>query len=141
VDTSPSNELAEASAGSTVGSSGESSGPILAEPRSVSQAASEPDPEKAVKWYKKAAKNGSPAGQAALGEAYRVGMGVDQNDVAAYMWYTLAADQGSQAAADARALVAERMKPKQIAKAEAKAREWKSDNSDKMRLQTSSTHN
>lgn len=140
VDNEP-DQLAKASAGSTAGSSGEAGHAIVAEPRTVSQAAAQPDPEKAVKWYKKAAKNGSPAGQAALGEAYRIGMGVEQNDVAAYMWYTLAADQGSRAAADAREIVAERMKPKQIAKAEAKARDWQADNSDKLRLQTSSSDN
>ena len=64
-----------------------------------------------------AAEGGSAAGQAALGEAYRLGLGVEQNEVSAYMWYTLAADQGSRAAADARQAVASRMKPEQIARA------------------------
>jgi TPR repeat protein len=123
--------LAKASADSAAGSSGDS-GAILAEPASKSRAASQPDPGAAVKWYKKAAKNGSPAGQAALGEAYRLGLGVQQNDVSAYMWYTLAAEQGSHAAADARELVAERMEPNQIAKAEEKARDWKDSHGDRI---------
>lgn len=123
--------LAKATAGSTAGSSGET-GADLAEPRSVSDAAAAPDPEAAVKWYKKAAKNGSAAGQAALGEAYRLGLGVQQNEVSAYMWYTLAADQGSQAAADARNMVASQMKPDQIAKAEEKARDWKDSHADRI---------
>lgn len=88
--------LAKATAGSAAGSSGDT-GAILAEPRTVSHAAAAPDPEAAVKWYKKAARNGSAAGQAALGEAYRLGLGVERNEVSAYMWYTLAADQGSHA--------------------------------------------
>jgi TPR repeat protein len=124
------NALAEAAAGSAAGSSGET-GITTAEPHSKSMAASEPDPQAAVKWYKKAAKNGSAAGQAALGEAYRLGLGVDRNEVSAYMWYTLAADQGSRAAADARELVAARMEPKQIEKAEAKARDWKDSHGDR----------
>ncbi len=99
--------------------------PVLAEPREQSREASQPDPKAAVKWYRKAARNGSAAGQAALGEAYRLGVGVEQDPVTAYMWYSLAADQGSRAAADARELVAAEMKPKQIAKAAEKAREWK----------------
>jgi TPR repeat protein len=123
--------LAKATAGSSAGSSGETDA-ITAEPRSKSQAASEPDPQAAVKWYKKAAKNGSAAGQAALGEAYRLGLGVEQDEVSAYMWYTLAADQGSRAAADAREIVASRMEPKQIEKAEAKARDWKDNHADRI---------
>ncbi len=123
--------LAKATAGSTAGSSGDT-GAILAEPAAKSRAASKPDPDAAVKWYKKAAKNGSPAGQAALGEAYRMGIGVQQNDVSAYMWYTLAAEQGSQAAADARNLVASRMNTDQIAKAEEKARDWKGSHGDRI---------
>jgi TPR repeat protein len=125
------NALARAQADSAVGSSGgAATAPV--EPREVTDAAAAPDPEAAVKWYRKAAKNGSAAGQAALGEAYRLGLGVEQNDVAAYMWYTLAAEQGSAAAADARALVADRMAPDDIRKAEAKARDWREDNADKM---------
>ncbi|MGE0666879.1 MAG: tetratricopeptide repeat protein [Sphingomonadales bacterium] len=108
------------------------SGAVLAEPREKSDAAAAPDPEEAVKWYRKAAKNGSPAGQAALGEAYRLGLGVKQDDVSAYMWYTLAAEQGSRAAADAREVVAGQMEPKQIAKAEEKARDWKDDHGDRI---------
>lgn len=119
--------LAKANA---AGSSGDT-GAVLAEPRSVSQAAAAPDPEAAVKWYKKAARNGSAAGQAALGEAYRLGLGVEQNEVSAYMWYTLAADQGSQAAADAREMVASQMDPKQIARAQEKARDWKDTHADR----------
>ncbi|MEN3977161.1 tetratricopeptide repeat protein [Emcibacter sp. SYSU 3D8] len=115
--------LAKATAGSAAGSSG-ATDVILAEPRSESMAAAAPDPKAAVKWYKKAAKNGSAAGQAALGEAYRLGLGVEQNEVAAYMWYTLAAEQGFHAAADAREIVAAQMMPKQIAKAQEKARDW-----------------
>jgi TPR repeat protein len=118
--------LAKASAGSTAGSSGETAS-ILAEPREKSDEAASPDPEAAVKWYRKAAKNGSAAGQAALGEAYRLGQGVEQDDVNAYMWYTLAAEQGSRAAADAREIVAAQMNPKDIARAQDKARDWKDD--------------
>ena len=127
--------LAAATAGSAAGSSGDTG---AVEPRAHSQAASEPDPEAAVKWYKKAAKNGSAAGQAALGEAYRLGLGVNQDEVSAYMWYTLAADQGSRAAADAREIVASRMEPKQIEKAEAKARDWKDSHADRIGAAASS---
>ena len=75
---------------------------------------------------------GSAAGQAALGEAYRLGLGIKQDPEAAYMWYTLAAEQGSQAAADARQMVAQQMKPTQIARAEEKARDWLNAHSDRV---------
>jgi hypothetical protein len=118
----------------TLASTGQRAVPsvVAPEPTAVSEAASEPDPEAAVKWYRKAAKNGSSAGQTAMGEAYRLGVGVEQDDVTAYMWYSLAADQGSDIAADARDAMSESMKPKQIEKAREKAREWQEDHADRI---------
>lgn len=117
----------------TLASTGGSSEPVVArpEPRAKSAAASAPDPEAAVKWYRKAARNGSSAGQTAMGEAYRRGVGVGQDDERAYMWFTLAARQGSGKAAEARASLARHMTDEQIRRAEDKASDWQDHHADK----------
>jgi len=50
--------------------------------------------------------------------------GVPQDDAAAYMWFTLADEQGFGEAQKSREIVAKRMTPDQIAEAQRMAREW-----------------
>jgi hypothetical protein len=49
------------------------------------------DYAEAVRWYRRAADQGDPAGQHNLGVMYRDGSGVLQDYVQAYMWFNLAA--------------------------------------------------
>ena len=52
----------------------------------------------AVRWYRLAAEQGEEGAQAALGDAFRYGSGVDQDYVEAVRWFRLAAAQGDASA-------------------------------------------
>ena len=52
------------------------------------------DYEEAVKWFRKAAKQGNGNAQCNLGDAYVDGEGVDQNHKEAIRWFQEAAKQG-----------------------------------------------
>ena len=54
----------------------------------------EPDYEKAVKHFRKAAELGNVKAQNKLGVCYKYGRGVEQDDVEAAKWYRKAAEQG-----------------------------------------------
>jgi len=54
------------------------------------------DTKEAVKWYRKAAKQGHVYAQAKFGLMYYEGEGVPQDDVKAHKWLNLAAAQGQQ---------------------------------------------
>jgi uncharacterized protein len=83
------------------------------------------DYAEAVKWYRKAAEQGSALGEGPLGIMYMLGQGVPQDYVSAYMWFNLAAAQGDQRAAEGIGVLAQHMTPAQIAEAQKLAREWK----------------
>lgn len=53
------------------------------------------DYSEAARWYRKAAKRGSPAAQSRLGFMYYQGQGVAKNHLEATRLYRLAAEQGS----------------------------------------------
>ena len=53
------------------------------------------DYKEALKWYRKAAKQGDASAQYALGLMYGVGQGVAQDYKEALKWYRLAAEQGN----------------------------------------------
>lgn len=55
----------------------------------------------AVRWFRKAAEQGSPEGQYNLGLMYRQGLGVQRNEREAEKWLRLAAAQGYAAALQA----------------------------------------
>jgi TPR repeat protein len=65
------------------------------------------------------------AAQNKLGTMYEHGRGVQQDDVAAHMWYSLAAAQEDKAAMQHRDILAKQMTAAQIEEAEQRAREWK----------------
>ena len=53
-----------------------------------------------MKWYRKAAEQGSADAQYNLGVMYRYGYGVRQDSKTAYMWYFLASLNGERLVAD-----------------------------------------
>jgi len=76
------------------------------------------DFKEALKWYKKAADQGFPRAQFNVGGMYYAGQGVEQNNVIAYAWWDIAATNGDQDAKNNKSVVAKKMTPAQIAKAE-----------------------
>ena len=82
------------------------------------------DDAEAVKWYRKAAKQGLVIAQFNLGIMYGNGEGIPVNNIKAYMWSSLAKAQGHEDAAGKVDIIKKRMTPAQIAKAQALATEW-----------------
>ena len=88
------------------------------------------DYAEAVKWYRKAAEQGHARAQNNLGAMYYKGRGVPQDYAEAHMWFNLAASrfppgEDRDKAVENRDLLAEKMTPAQISKAQKLAREWK----------------
>jgi hypothetical protein len=79
------------------------------------------DYKTAVKWYTLAAEQGYASAQVNLGVMYDNGQGVLQDYVYAHMWANIAAANGADG--ELRDLVAERMTPSQIERAQDLARE------------------
>jgi hypothetical protein len=75
--------------------------------------------------YRVGAEKGYASAQFSLGFMYQKGRGVPQDYVQAYMWFNLAAAQGTRGAAEWREHIAARMTPARIAEAQKLAREWK----------------
>jgi uncharacterized protein len=80
------------------------------------------DYAEAVKWYRRAADQGSMAAQWLLAQMYEDGYGVEQDYVQAHMWFNLSAAQGFEGAAAARAALERKMTRAQIAEAQKLAR-------------------
>ena len=79
-------------------------------------------------WHRAAAEQNHANAQYNLGVMYREGEGVPRDYVAAYMWFTLAAERGNNNASHNRDRVAQQMTPGQIAEAQHRARDWKPGN-------------
>ncbi len=71
------------------------------------------------------AERGDVLAQVRLGLLYYIGRGVSQDYATAYMWLDLAAAQGKEIARKHRELIAKKMTPADILKAQRLAREWK----------------
>ncbi len=87
------------------------------------------DYAEAVRWYRKAAMQGDALAQLNLGVMYGTGKGVVQNYVRAHKWYNLAASQTKESddrdlATKNRDIVAKKMTPADISKAQRLASEW-----------------
>ena len=81
------------------------------------------DYKEAVKWYRLAAEQGHASAQSNLGFMYGTGQGVLQDYARAHMWYNLAsAAGGSKHGTKNRDIVAEKMTPQQIEKAQEMAK-------------------
>jgi len=82
------------------------------------------DYKTAVKWYRLAAEQGNANAQTNLGWMYDNGTGVLQDYVRAHMWFNIAAISGeSKNASKNRDIVAGKMTPSQLEKAQDLARE------------------
>ncbi len=79
----------------------------------------------AVSWLRQAADQGDADAQNNLAFMYLYGRGVSQDYVSAHMWFSLAASGGVRAAGFFRDLLAAKMTPFQVAKAQKLAHEWK----------------
>ena len=79
----------------------------------------------ALRFIRPLAEQGDASAQYNLGVLYDNGLGVPQDKVRAYMWFTLSAAQGRGGAAAFRDLIARRMTPAQIEEAQKLAHEWK----------------
>ncbi len=82
------------------------------------------DHNEAARWYRRAAEQGHAGGQLSLGNMYKRGQGVPQDNVQAYKWLDLAGSRIVSAFLN-RDRVAAKMTPAQIAEAQKLAREWK----------------
>ena len=83
------------------------------------------DASEAVKWFRKAAEQGSAKAQCNLGVCYANGEGVTKDYVEAYKWLSLASAQGNENAKAAKSSLAQQMTPEQIAKGFRLARDFK----------------
>ena len=88
------------------------------------------DYAEAVKWYRKAAEQGHASAQRNLGYMYDKGKGVPQDYVQAHMWSNLAASRlppgtDRDMSVENRDIVAAKMTPADVSKAQRLAREWK----------------
>ena len=79
----------------------------------------------AAKWYRRLADRGDKYAMFRLGEMYRDGEGVPRDYALSHLWFNLAAESGHLRASMARDELALKMTPRQIAKAQRLAREWK----------------
>ena len=80
------------------------------------------DYKEAMKWFRLAAEQGYADAQFNLGGMYKDGQGVTQDYASAHMWWNLASSAGVADGAKNRDIVAKRMTPQQIEKAQDMAR-------------------
>jgi len=73
--------------------------------------------------YRLAAKQGDATAQFNLGWMYALGQGVIQDNVYAYMWWNIAASQGKENATKNKDILANKMTPADLSKAQELARE------------------
>ena len=76
------------------------------------------DYQTVLKWWTSAAEQGFAEAQYSLGLMYDNGHGVPQDDVYAHMWHNISAYNGDIKASENRDLIAKRMTPSQIEKAQ-----------------------
>jgi TPR repeat protein len=74
--------------------------------------------EKALEILTPLAKEGNSRAQMRLAEMYAFGQGVKQNTIQSYIWYSLAAREGSTGAVAGRDRMAARMQPAEIKQAD-----------------------
>jgi TPR repeat protein len=86
------------------------------------------DYKEAVKWFRLAAEQGGAKAQTNLGAMYQNGRGVLQDNAVAHMWYNIGAANGNELGGTNRDIVAKKMTPAAIEKAQAMARECMSSN-------------
>jgi TPR repeat protein len=71
-----------------------------------------------------AAEHGNAQAQYNLGVIYYEGCGTARSEEQAYLWCSLAAEQGDERAVDLCRTISERMSPDQLAKVQERVKEW-----------------
>ena len=71
-----------------------------------------------MNWYRLAAEQGDADAQYILGFMYHEGKGVIQDNVYAHIWWNIAASQGVKNATKKRDILAKKMTPADISKAQ-----------------------
>lgn len=87
-----------------------------------------PDPAQALQWFQLAAARGHVLAQRVLGLMLYDGEGTPADPVMGLTWITIAAENGEEGAQEIRKMLAERVSPDQLEKANARAREWLKQN-------------
>jgi hypothetical protein len=87
------------------------------------------DYTEALRWWRKAAEQGIVDAQYALGNIYAGGSGIARDNILAYMWYNIATAQTGDEwlraiAGSNRDVLAARMTPAEISKAQRLVAEW-----------------
>jgi TPR repeat protein len=85
---------------------------------------SEKNPKRAAHWFNEAAEQNFGKAQYQLGRLYASGVGVEQNDIKAFVVMSAAIENGSPRATTDLAIVAARLSPDQKATAEKSLAEW-----------------
>ena len=80
------------------------------------------DHKEAGKWFRLAAEQGYAEAQVIIGVMYDKGQGVTQDYASAHMWYNLASSAGQADGAKNRDIIAKKMTPQQVEKAQDMAR-------------------
>ncbi len=78
----------------------------------------------ALRELRPLAERGDATAQAVLGVMYDKGQGVPQNYIEAHKWYNLAATKGDKDAVKNRDIVAKKMTPTDVSKAQHLANDW-----------------
>lgn len=76
-----------------------------------------------MKWFTRAAEQRLAEAQLNLGVVFGNGMGMLQDNIYAHMWFNISASLGDEDASKNREIIAERMTPADISKAQQPVRE------------------
>ncbi len=82
------------------------------------------DFEEALRWFRRAAEQGNGGAQNHLGLMYFEGDGIAKDEIEAYKWAYLSAQQGVEQAILAVDFLEHQLKPDQIREAKRLAKEW-----------------
>lgn len=83
------------------------------------------DYDNAMDWFLKAAAQGNHAAQDKIGLMYRDGLGVPQDNIQAFMWFTISANISGQYFTPLRDALAQKMTGPEMDEAKRRAAEWK----------------
>ena len=77
-----------------------------------------------MRWFRRAAEQGNGGAQNHLGLMYFEGEGIAKDEIEAYKWAYLSAQQGVEQAIQALEFLEQQLKPDQIQEAKRSAKEW-----------------
>ena len=81
----------------------------------------------AQQWFEKAALRGHPRAFEALGRIYYLGHGVEQDDVMAHKWFTLADAAGDKSSKAVLEVLNGRMSEEQLSQAQQHVQDWQGE--------------